>query len=70
MILSATAVFADTTVPEHPCVKPTVDNEATLNQYESCMAEFIKAQKQGIANHEEAIRKAEAAMKQPPLVGN
>ena len=69
MVLSASAVFADAGVPEHTCVKPAADNEAALNQYESCMAAFIKAQKQGIANHEEAIKKAEAAMKQPQ-VGN
>lgn len=65
MVLSASAVFADTKVATHTCVKPTDNNEATLTKYESCMAGFIKAQKQGIANHEEAIKKAEAAMEQP-----
>ncbi len=63
-VLAASTLFADGTVPVNPCVKPAASDATSMGKYQSCMAEFIKAQKQGIANHQEALGKAEAAMEQ------
>jgi len=64
MALGASAAFADTTVPEHPCEKSASSDAATVAAYESCMADFISAQKVAVANHQTAISKASAAMEQ------
>ncbi len=64
MFAAASSAFADTAIPESPCTKPKTDNVNTndMKNYESCMAAFIKSQQAGIANHEAALKKAEAAM--------
>jgi len=70
MVLSASAAFADQAVPEHPCTKPVNTNKESITSYESCMAAFISAQKSEMANHEQAIKKAEAAMQQAQDLGD
>ncbi len=65
MFVAASSAFADTAVSENPCKKPKTDDSSDTNDmrdYESCMAAFIRSQKAGIANHEAALKKAEAAM--------
>ena len=62
LALIASTALADTMEPTHPCVKPEKVDALSMNNYESCMAEFIASQKSSIANHEAALRKAEAAM--------
>lgn len=48
---------------EGPCVKPATDDAAKKAAYEACMVEFEKAQKLEGAEKEEAMKKAEEAMK-------
>ena len=65
MALGASAAFADTAVPENPCVKSPSSDAAAVAAYESCcMADFISGQKMAVENHQTAISKAEAAMEQ------
>lgn len=64
MVLGASVAFADTTVPGDPCVKPEPVSGAAGQAYESCMAEFIKSQRQAAENHQTALSRAEAAMEQ------
>ena len=64
LILCGSLALADATIPSNPCVKPEARNVKSpeMGNYESCMAAFIASQKSSIANHEAALRKAEAAM--------
>ena len=69
LALIASTAMADMMEPAHPCVKPEKVDALSMSNYESCMAEFIASQKSSIANHEAALRKAEAAMERKGDIG-
>ncbi len=64
LVLCASLAFADATIPTSPCVKPDAANikDTEMGNYKSCMAAFMESQQSSIANHQEALRNAEAAM--------
>ncbi len=65
-VLGAAPIFAASTMEMvGPCVKPaynTNDPNAVRN-YESCMAEYLKAMKMTGTDREMAIERAESAMR-------